>query len=88
MCKMNPTKRRIRIITAMFLILAIALFLFTGYRNGRHKDLPPVSSRKGNPELKGAKMDTMEEDTMDAFYERIRRWGMLQGVAGRRNSDK
>ncbi len=88
MCKVNPTKRRIRIFTVMFSILAIALFLFTGYRNGRHKDLPPVSPQKGNPEQKGAKMDTMEEDTMATFYERIRRWGMLQGVAGRRNSDK
>ena len=49
-------------------------------RNGLDKK-PPV-------EQKEVVVDTNEEDTMEAFYERMRRWEVLHGGAAHRESDK
>lgn len=49
-------------------------------RNGEDKKLPV--------EQKEVIIDTNEEDTMGAFYERMRRWEVLHSGAAHRESDK
>ena len=73
------TKRNASILTAA--VATLAVLLLAGCHQGRNSKKAPV-------EQKEVKMDTNEKDTMEAFYERMRRWEVLHGSIGRRESDK
>ncbi len=45
-------------------------------------------SQKENVEQTEIKPDSLKEDSMKAFYERMRRWGALHGGMRQRESDK
>lgn len=64
-------------------VAALAVLLLRECHQGRNGEdkKPPV-------EQKEVIIDTNEEDTMGAFYERMRRWEVLQGGAAHRESDK
>ena len=54
----------------------------TASKNGNKKKIPKTSAQKETV------IDTTEEDTMEAFYERMRRWKALHGGMSRQESDK
>ena len=64
-------------------VTALAVLLLAGCHHGRNGEnkKPPV-------EQKEVIIDTNKEDTMEAFYERMRRWEVLHGGAAHRESDK
>lgn len=64
-------------------VAALSVLLLAGCHQGRNGEnkKPPV-------EQKEVIIDTNEEDTMKAFYERMRRWEVLHGGAAHRESDK
>ena len=64
-------------------VAALSVLLLVGCHQGRNGEnkKPPV-------EQKEVIIDTNEEDTMKAFYERMRRWEVLHGGAAHRESDK
>ena len=64
-------------------VAALSVLLLEGCHQGRNGEnkKPPV-------EQKEVIIDTNEEDTMKAFYERMRRWEVLHGSAAHRESDK
>ena len=70
-----------RINTLFSAVAALAVLLLAGCHQGRNSKKAPV-------EQKEVKVDTNEKDTMEAFYERMRRWEVLHGSIGRRESDK
>ena len=47
-----------------------------------------LPSQKENVEQTEIKPDSLKEDSMKAFYERMRRWGALHGGMRQRESDK
>ena len=55
----------------------------TGCQTGpsKEKDMPPVVQEK-------APADTLKEDTMSNFIERMQRWEALHGGASQSESDK
>ena len=71
------TKRLVPIAVA-----AMAALLLVGCQDRRKKDTPKTSAQKETV------IDTTEEDTMEAFYERMRRWKALHGGMIHRESDK
>ena len=62
-------------------VAALAVLLLAGCHEGRNSKKTPV-------EQKEVKVDTNEEDTMEAFYERMRRWELLHGGMRQKESDK
>lgn len=69
--------------------MAIAFVaLLVGCRNENNHGLPFTPSMKERDEKKDSQVDTSEEDTMEAFYERMRRWDALHGGMRQRESDK
>ena len=64
-------------------VTALSVLLLAGCHQGRNGEnkKPPV-------EQKEVIIDTNEEDTMKAFYERMRRWEVLHVGAAHRESDK
>ena len=64
-------------------VTALSVLLLAECHQGRigENKKPPV-------EQKEVIIDTNEEDTMKAFYERMRRWEVLHGGAAHRESDK
>ena len=64
-------------------VAALSVLLLGGCQQGRNglDKMPPV-------EHKEVIIDTNKEDTMEAFYERMRRWEVLHGGAAHRESDK
>ena len=64
-------------------VAALSVLLLGGCQQGRNglDKKPPV-------EQKEVIIDTNKEDTMEAFYERMRRWEVLHGGAAHRESDK
>jgi hypothetical protein len=64
-------------------VAALSVLLLEGCHQGRNGEnkKPPV-------EQKEVIIDTNEEDTMEAFYERMRCWKVLHGGAAHRESDK
>lgn len=60
----------------------MAVLLLAGCQNGNKKEIPKTSAQKETV------IDTTEVDTMEAFYERMRRWDALHGGMRQRESDK
>ncbi len=62
---------------------ALAALPLAGCQQGKHEEKkePPT-------EQVSAKADSIKEDTMEAFYERMRRWDALHGGMRHRESDK
>ena len=63
-------------------VAALAVLLLAGCQNIRKKDTQKTSAQKE------ALIDTTEEDTMEAFYKRMRRWKALHGGMSQQESDK
>ncbi|MBR5081500.1 MAG: hypothetical protein IKX35_03545 [Bacteroidales bacterium] len=64
-------------------VAATAVLLLAGCQQGNHgKDKVPAV------EQTEAVVDTTEEDTMAAFYERMQRWKALHGWTDRWKSEK
>lgn len=63
-------------------VAALAVLLLAGCQNGNKKEIPKTSAQKE------AVIDTTEEDTMEAFYERMHRWKALHGGMSQQESDK
>jgi hypothetical protein len=63
-------------------VAAVAVLLLAGFQTGNKKEIPKTSTQKE------AVIDTTEVDTMEAFYERMRRWKALHGYTDRWESDK
>jgi outer membrane murein-binding lipoprotein Lpp len=63
-------------------VAALAVLLLAGCQNSNKKEIPKTSAQKETM------IDTTEEDTMEAFYERMHRWKALHGGMSHRESDK
>ncbi len=73
---------------SIILIIAVAVIttlLLVGCQEGNRTRNP---SQKENVEQTEIKPDSLKEDSMKAFYERMRRWGALHGGMRQRESDK
>jgi hypothetical protein len=81
---MKKTKMIIILITAM---TALSVLLLAGCQEGHRKELslPPSNGQREQTEIKA---DSLKEDSMKAFYERMRRWDALHGGMRQRKSDK
>lgn len=66
-------------------VAALAALLLAGCREGNRTRNP---SQKENVEQTEIKADSLKEDSMKAFYERMRRWDALHGGMRHRESDK
>ena len=64
---------------------ALAALLLVGCQEGNRTRNP---SQKENVEQTEIKPDSLKEDSMKAFYERMRRWEALHGGMRHRESDK
>ena len=64
---------------------ALAALLLVGCQEGNRTRNP---SQKENVEQTEIKPDSLKEDSMKAFYERMRRWDALNGGMRHRESDK
>ena len=64
---------------------ALAALLLVGCQEGNRTRNP---SQKENVEQTEIKADSLKEDSMKAFYERMRRWDALHGGMRQRESDK
>ena len=60
----------------------MAALLLAGCQTGNNKEIPKTSAQKETV------IDTTEEDTMEAFYERMHRWKALHGGMSHHESDK
>ena len=80
-------KRKAIIIVFATIVVAIAALLLTGCQEGHRKELslPPSNEQREQTEVKA---DSLKEDSMKAFYERMRRWDALHGGMRQRESDK
>lgn len=77
----NITKTIILTVT----LAALSALLLTGCREENRKSDP---SHKENVEQTEIKADSLKEDSMKAFFERMRRWDALHGGMRHRESDK
>ena len=66
-------------------VAALAALLLAGCQEGNRTRNP---SQKENVEQTEIKPDSLKEDSMKAFYERMRRWDALHGGMRQRESDK
>lgn len=64
---------------------ALAALLLAGCQEVSRKSDP---SQKENVEQTEIKADSLKEDSIKAFYERMRRWDALHGGMRHRESDK
>ena len=80
---MGEEMKKKSIVFILAAVTALSVLLLEGCHHGRNGEnkKPPV-------EQKEVIIDTNEEDTMKAFYERMRRWEVLHGGAAHRESDK
>ena len=62
---------------------ATAALLLAGCQQARQEE-----KKEPATEQLSAKADSTKEDTMEAFYERMRRWDALHGGIRHRESDK
>lgn len=62
---------------------ALAALPLAGCRQGKHEE-----KKEPATEQVCVKADSMKEDTMEAFYERMRRWEVLHGGMRQRESEK
>ena len=76
-------KRTPKSLIPLVAVAATAVLLLAGCQQGSHgKDKVPAV------EQTQATVDTTEEDTMAAFYERMQRWKALHGWTDRWESEK
>lgn len=66
-------------------VAAFATLLLAGCHEGNRTRYP---SQKENVEQTEIKADSLKEDSMKAFFERMRRWDALHGGMRQRESDK
>lgn len=66
-------------------VAILAVLLLVRCQEGSRKSDP---SHKENVEQTEIKADSVKEDSMKAFYERMRRWDALHGGMRQRESDK
>ena len=66
-------------------VAALAALLLAGCQEGNRTRYP---SQKENVEQTEIKADSLKEDSMKAFFERMRRWDALHGGMRQRESDK
>ena len=89
---MKKTTKSI-VFTAAVAALAALLLAGCQERNnpstkfGSRDELPLTPSQRGQEQVE-AKPDSLKEDSMKAFYERMRRWDALHGGMRQRESDK
>ena len=81
-------KGKTRLLVPLFAMISVAVFLLTGCHQGNRKESPQPFSQRGKGERVEAKPDSLIEDSMKAFYERMRRWDALHGGMRQRKSDK
>ena len=62
---------------------ALAALPLAGCQQGKHEE-----KKEPTTELLSAKADSTNNDTMEAFYERMRRWEVLHGGMRQRESEK
>lgn len=65
---------------------ALSVLLLVGCQDGNRKG-QPLLLQNGNGETE-VKTDSLKEDSMKAFFERMRRWDALHGGMRQRESDK
>jgi len=66
-------------------VAALSALLLAGCQEGNRTRDP---SQKENIERTEINADSLEKDSMKAFYERMRRWDALHGGMRQRESDK
>ncbi|MBR3426394.1 MAG: hypothetical protein IKG95_00475 [Bacteroidales bacterium] len=86
MDKVNK-KEKTRLLVPWFAMISVVVFLLTGCHQGNRKESPQPPSQRGQEQVE-AKPDSLKEDSMKAFYERMRRWDALHGGMRQRESDK
>ena len=64
----------------------VALLLAGCHQGNRKEHTRPTQN--GNGEQTEVKADSLKEDSIRAFYERMRRWDALHGGMRQRESDK
>jgi hypothetical protein len=87
MDKVN-NKEKTRLLVPLFAMISVVFFLLTGCHQGNRKESPLSPSQMRQEEQVEAKPDSFKEDSMKAFYERMRRWDALHGGMRQRESDK
>ncbi len=80
-------KRGTKLLVSLFAMISVVAFLLTGCHQGNRKESPLPPSQRGQEQVE-AKPDSLKEDSMKAFYERMRRWDALHGGMRQRESDK
>ena len=83
MDKVN-NKEKTRLLVPLFAMISVVFFLC---HQGNRKESPQSPSQRGQEQVE-AKPDSLKEDSMKAFYERMRRWDALHGGMRQRESDK
>ena len=86
MDKVNK-KEKTRLLVPLFAMISFVFLLLTGCHQGNRKESPLPPSQRGQEQVE-AKPDSLKEDSMKAFYERMRRWDALHGGMRQRESDK
>ena len=81
-------KGKTRLLVPLFTMISVVVFLLTGCHQGNRKESPQPSSQRGKGERVEAKPDSLIEDSIKTFYERMRRWDALHGGMRQRESDK
>ena len=81
-------KGKTRLLVPLFTMSSVVVFLLTGCHQGNRKESPQPSSQRGKGERVEAKPDSLIEDSIKTFYERMRRWDALHGGMRQRESDK
>lgn len=81
-------KRIAKIFVPVSAMIASVIFLLSGCRQGSREELPLTPSQRGNGKQTEVKADSLKEDSMKAFFERMRRWDALHGGMRQKESDK
>ena len=77
--------RKALVFVLTMVVAANAALLLAGCQEGNRTRNP---SQKENVEQTEIKPDSLKEDSIKAFYERMRRWDALHGGMRQRESDK
>ncbi|MCR5038979.1 MAG: hypothetical protein K6A94_06550 [Bacteroidales bacterium] len=81
-------KRIAKIFIPVSAMIASVILLLSGCHQGSREELPLTPSQRGNGKQTEIKSDSLKEDSIKAFYERMRRWDALHGGMRQRESDK
>ena len=80
--------KKIKSLIPLVAVAAMAALLLAGCQQGNREEFPLPPSQRGNGEQAEVKSDSLKEDSMKAFFERMRRWDALHGGMRQRESDK